>query len=203
MPIFNKRKSHTTVHLNRLVDEVLKGWWGDGEIRKQELEAKGYDYNIVQEAVNLRMKQIAKGKATMPVQTTTCLPPSQMEKLPWERSDYEALMYLKQKALDTLSCSMPQRYDIDNGATTTGSILVDENSITIQVENSYSFQAWFKRDSEGKKIYDPEQGEIAIMLVNEYVHEQTNFSFRAAVYEAHRLLLEVDERIERGETNEK
>lgn len=38
-----------------LVDEVLAGKWGNGRERKNRLNAAGYDYKIVQAAVNRRL----------------------------------------------------------------------------------------------------------------------------------------------------
>lgn len=35
-----------------LAKEVIAGKWGNGETRKKRLESAGYDYNIVQSAVN-------------------------------------------------------------------------------------------------------------------------------------------------------
>ena len=32
--------------------EVINGYWGNGEERRQRLEAAGYDYNVIQSAVN-------------------------------------------------------------------------------------------------------------------------------------------------------
>ena len=41
--------------VNELAKEVLAGSWGNGNDRKNRLEAAGYDYNAVQEAVNKLM----------------------------------------------------------------------------------------------------------------------------------------------------
>lgn len=41
-----------TLTLDQLVDEILDGKWGSGDTREQNLEAAGYDYNVVQNRVN-------------------------------------------------------------------------------------------------------------------------------------------------------
>lgn len=37
---------------NELIQEIMNGKWGNGEVRKQKLIAAGYDYDEVQEAIN-------------------------------------------------------------------------------------------------------------------------------------------------------
>lgn len=41
--------------VSQLADEVIAGKWGNGETRKEKLEAAGYDYEEVQAAVNKKM----------------------------------------------------------------------------------------------------------------------------------------------------
>lgn len=48
------------VDIDKMVDEVLAGKWGNGADRKRNLIAAGYDYNIIQNAVN---KRIMEGNA--------------------------------------------------------------------------------------------------------------------------------------------
>lgn len=38
--------------VEQIAKEVIQGKWGNGEDRKQKLEAAGYDYNMVQQRVN-------------------------------------------------------------------------------------------------------------------------------------------------------
>ena len=38
--------------MNALAYEVIQGDWGNGEERKERLEAAGYDYDTVQQRVN-------------------------------------------------------------------------------------------------------------------------------------------------------
>ena len=40
-----------------LVDDVIQGNWGNGEERKKRLEAAGYNYKVIQEQVNKRLKK--------------------------------------------------------------------------------------------------------------------------------------------------
>ena len=42
-----------TLDLDDLVSQVLKGQWGNGSERKRRLEAAGYDYSMIQHAVNI------------------------------------------------------------------------------------------------------------------------------------------------------
>ena len=44
-----------------LVKQILDGYWGNGEIRKQLLKDAGYNYNGVQALVNMEVKKNAKG----------------------------------------------------------------------------------------------------------------------------------------------
>ena len=57
-------KRHTTVDVTTVAREVLKGIWGNGDVRKQKLSAAGYDYNAVQAEVN---RLIAIGTGTKSV----------------------------------------------------------------------------------------------------------------------------------------
>lgn len=41
--------------ISEIAAEVIKGKWGNGSVRKQKLEAAGYDYDVVQAAVNSRL----------------------------------------------------------------------------------------------------------------------------------------------------
>lgn len=43
------------VSLNDIADEVIAGKWGNGEERKRNLEAAGYNYNDVQDLVNAKL----------------------------------------------------------------------------------------------------------------------------------------------------
>ena len=42
--------------VDQIVDEVLTGSWGNDEERKRRLEEAGYDYDVIQEAVNKRLE---------------------------------------------------------------------------------------------------------------------------------------------------
>ena len=42
--------------VDQIVDEVLAGSWGNDEERKRRLEEAGYDYDVIQEAVNKRLE---------------------------------------------------------------------------------------------------------------------------------------------------
>ena len=44
-----------------LVNQILEGYWGDGEIRKQLLKDAGYNYTGVQGLVNMEVNKNAKG----------------------------------------------------------------------------------------------------------------------------------------------
>lgn len=43
-------------NINQLVDEIIAGKWGTGLDRQKRLTYAGYNYNIIQKAVNLRLK---------------------------------------------------------------------------------------------------------------------------------------------------
>ena len=45
-------KSDAKKNINQIADEVIRGLWGNGDIRKKKLEKAGYDYNAVQAKVN-------------------------------------------------------------------------------------------------------------------------------------------------------
>lgn len=47
----------TMDNLEYVVDEVVRGLWGNGAERKRRLEAAGYDYSVVQGEVNRRFKK--------------------------------------------------------------------------------------------------------------------------------------------------
>jgi len=38
--------------LDTIADEDIQGYWSNGEERKEQLEAAGYDYEAVQQRVN-------------------------------------------------------------------------------------------------------------------------------------------------------
>ena len=40
-----------------IADEVILGLWGNGEERKQRLEEDGYDYDAIQEIVNIKLSE--------------------------------------------------------------------------------------------------------------------------------------------------
>lgn len=42
--------------IDKLVDEVIQGKWGNGQDRKNRLHAAGFDYAVVQRAVNERLR---------------------------------------------------------------------------------------------------------------------------------------------------
>ena len=44
-----------------LVKQILDGYWGNAEIRKQLLKDAGYNYNGVQALVNMEVNKNAKG----------------------------------------------------------------------------------------------------------------------------------------------
>ena len=45
-----------TKSVNTLADEVIAGFWGDGDDRRRRLTAEGYDYDAVQAAVNQKLR---------------------------------------------------------------------------------------------------------------------------------------------------
>lgn len=45
-------ETHNTNSLDAIVDEVIAGKWGDGAVRKKQLEAAGYDYEEIRRRVN-------------------------------------------------------------------------------------------------------------------------------------------------------
>ena len=47
----------TADNIDIVVDEVVRGLWGNGHERKRKLEAAGYDYNTIQSKVNRRFKK--------------------------------------------------------------------------------------------------------------------------------------------------
>lgn len=47
----------TDKNLDVIVDEVIRGLWGNGSERKRKLSAAGYDYATVQKEVNRRFKK--------------------------------------------------------------------------------------------------------------------------------------------------
>ncbi len=49
-PISNKKSNET------IADEVIQGKWGNGQDRKNKLQAAGYDYNAIQAIVNRKLK---------------------------------------------------------------------------------------------------------------------------------------------------
>lgn len=49
--------NRTTKTENEIVEEILKGEWGNGEERKQKLQNAGYEYNSIQRKVNERIRQ--------------------------------------------------------------------------------------------------------------------------------------------------
>ena len=51
-PVSKPRKT-----VSELVEEVLAGKWGDGQVRKERLTAAGYDYMAVQTAVNKKLAE--------------------------------------------------------------------------------------------------------------------------------------------------
>lgn len=49
-PVSNKKSNET------IADEVIQGKWGNGQDRKNRLQAAGYDYNAIQAIVNKKLK---------------------------------------------------------------------------------------------------------------------------------------------------
>lgn len=49
-PISNKKSNET------IADEVIQGKWGNGQDRKNRLQAAGYDYNTIQAIVNRKLR---------------------------------------------------------------------------------------------------------------------------------------------------
>ena len=50
-----KKSSSKKTNL-QIVDEVIKGLWGNGEIRRERLTKAGYDYSNIQKLVNAKLK---------------------------------------------------------------------------------------------------------------------------------------------------
>lgn len=50
-------KKYNIKDIDQLAEEVIKGQWGDGYLRKINLESFGYDYALVQAKVNLNLSQ--------------------------------------------------------------------------------------------------------------------------------------------------
>lgn len=48
--------------IDDIVAEVIKGYWGSGNDRRQRLTKAGYDYRMIQDLVNAAMKQLEKEK---------------------------------------------------------------------------------------------------------------------------------------------
>lgn len=48
---------HQTKPIDQIANEVIAGQWGDGADRKKRLTDAGYDYNVVQNAVNAKLKK--------------------------------------------------------------------------------------------------------------------------------------------------
>ena len=55
--INNKTSNTTLKSTSEIVKEVLEGKWGNGKDRKNALTAAGYDYNIIQSAVNSELSK--------------------------------------------------------------------------------------------------------------------------------------------------
>jgi len=55
--ILGKVASKPKKTVAELVEEVLDGKWGDGQVRKERLTAAGYDYKAVQTAVNEKLDE--------------------------------------------------------------------------------------------------------------------------------------------------
>ena len=49
-PVSNKKSNET------IADEVIQGKWGNGQDRKNKLQAAGYDYNTIQAIVNRKLR---------------------------------------------------------------------------------------------------------------------------------------------------
>lgn len=47
----------TTTNFDTVVNDVIKGKYGVGTVRKKKLESLGYDYNTIQKLVNERLKK--------------------------------------------------------------------------------------------------------------------------------------------------
>lgn len=48
--------------IDDIVAEVIKGYWGSGNDRRQRLTRAGYDYRLIQDLVNAAMKQLQEEK---------------------------------------------------------------------------------------------------------------------------------------------
>lgn len=48
---------------DEIVEEILRGEWGNGEERKQKLQNAGYEYNSIQQKVNERVRQNSSRKS--------------------------------------------------------------------------------------------------------------------------------------------
>ena len=60
---------------SKIVKDVINGKYGNGEERKKKLREAGYDYYLVQEAVNKRVDELAKEQAEKNSEPTPELPP--------------------------------------------------------------------------------------------------------------------------------
>lgn len=60
----------TKKQMQKLVDEVIAGKWGNGDERVKKLEAKGYDSTAIQRQVNKKLKSIKKEKKSFKVGDT-------------------------------------------------------------------------------------------------------------------------------------
>lgn len=52
-----EEKPSTEKTNEEIADEVILGLWGNGEERKQRLEEDGYDYDAIQEIVNIKLSE--------------------------------------------------------------------------------------------------------------------------------------------------
>ena len=50
-------KKTTAKTVDELAREVIYGYWGNGQERKNRLTAAGYDYNVIQARVNELMRK--------------------------------------------------------------------------------------------------------------------------------------------------
>lgn len=60
-----KNNTNTTIRKteDEIVEEILRGEWGNGEERKQKLQNAGYEYNSIQQKVNERVRQNSSRKS--------------------------------------------------------------------------------------------------------------------------------------------
>ena len=73
----NSSSSRKTI--SQIAKEVINGEWGNGDARKQKLEAAGYDYDAVQKEVNKQLgvsTSTSSGNASSPKKKTVTLPAS-------------------------------------------------------------------------------------------------------------------------------